>query len=197
MNIENTSLSQLRKTVIEKLKYHYAHGNLEDEEFERMIAEATNAEVKDALVPINSMLSPIPENDWAGETSSEPSLTRRERGTFMNILGGTERRGSWNVPKVNRCVNILGGTELNLSQCQLNNEDTVFEVFCLLGGLEIIVPDNANVIVEGIPILGGFEDSTNSHSSVGPRIIVKGLVALGGVEIRQMSKRERKRLKHS
>ncbi|MBN2511223.1 MAG: DUF1707 domain-containing protein [Spirochaetales bacterium] len=197
MDMEHVSLSQLRKTVIEKLKYHYAHGNLEDEEFERMLGEATNAETKDALVPIHKMLSPVPEEDTDSKKTSaaSSSVTRKSYGTFMSILGGTERRGIWNVPKRNRCINILGGTELNLTQCELNNEDTVFEVVCILGGMEIIVPDNVNVVVESIPILGGIEDSTQSHSVNGPTIIIRGIVALGGIEIRQLTKRERRKLK--
>ncbi len=187
MDLEDTSTSQLRKAVIEKLKYNYAHGNLEEDEFENMLSDATNAETKNSLVPVYNAIAELP-NPTRSEDEPLPVI-RKKHGTLVNILSGVDRRGNWNVPKSLRMINILGGATLDLSQC--DDEETVIEMLCILGGSEIIVPENADVTVEGVPILGGLEDSTAGGD--GPRIKIKGIFALGGVEIRNMNKRERKK----
>jgi hypothetical protein len=40
------------------------------------------------------------------------------------------------------------------------------------------------VVLEGTPIMGGFEEKTVPPSSVAKRLIVRGYVIMGGLEVR-------------
>ena len=62
----------------------------------------------------------------------------------------------------------------------------VIEVFCLCGGIDIIVPSNWSVKNETTALLGGIEDSRRNKNLVEPNkiLIIKGIVMLGGLEIK-------------
>ncbi len=183
-------LNQYREQVVERLQYNYAHGELNEEEFEELLSIAINATSKQALVPVESTLIPLPGKEHAANSSSRP-----KRSALTTIFGGTERKGVWNVPENLKVTNIFGGTELNLSQCPLGGSETRINLLCVMGGVEIVVPDNASVEVNGTPIFGGIENSTAGYNSSGPKIHISGLIFFGGVEVRYMSKKERRRLK--
>jgi hypothetical protein len=53
------------------------------------------------------------------------------------------------------------------------------------GGIEIKVPENWSVSGRVTPILGGYEDKTRRVADgTNQRLLVRGLVIMGGVEIK-------------
>jgi len=80
---------------------------------------------------------------------------------------------------------IMGGCEIDLRQAAMQADVAVINAFSFWGGIEIRVPDNWMVTTEVLPLLGGCEDHTEAHGD-GPRkhLIIKGLVVMGGVEVR-------------
>jgi len=82
---------------------------------------------------------------------------------------------------------VMGGVEVDLRQASISEESAVIDVFALWGGIEIKVPQEWTVDVKGLPIMGGFENTT--HSSVtdpalAQKLIVRGTAIMGGVEIK-------------
>lgn len=195
MDVHEKSLSDFRGSVIDKLSYNYAHGVLEENEFEQLLEQVTEAETYIALETIDRMFPPVPLDTARQSDTARQAVPARRAGSFLfTMFGGTERRGRSIVPEHTTVVTIFGGADLDLSQCVFEQEEICVQVFCAFGGVDIIVPDNAEVIVEGIPILGGFEDSSRPLKRGGPCIRVRGFVAFGGVEVRNMKKKERLRL---
>lgn len=79
---------------------------------------------------------------------------------------------------------ILGGTEIDLRQCDIKGT-AVIDVTCILGGCEIRVPEDWNVIFKGSPVLGGFEDSRKSATINSAKVLeITGLVLLGGLDVK-------------
>lgn len=81
---------------------------------------------------------------------------------------------------------IMGGCEIDLHQASIKDPNgAVIDVFTLWGGIEIRVPDDWAVDVQGIPLMGGFDDKTHppKGGSV-KKLIVKGTVVMGGMEIK-------------
>lgn len=79
---------------------------------------------------------------------------------------------------------FMGGIELDLRGSDMQ-EPAILDVFVMWGGAEIRVPDDWTVELRGMPILAGFEDKTRSQS--GPahkRLIVRGAVIMGGIEVK-------------
>ena len=52
-----------------------------------------------------------------------------------------------------------------------------------MGGIEVIVPEDAEVHVMGLGIMGGFDHGASGAGSRAARIIVKGLAFMGGVAV--------------
>ena len=77
----------------------------------------------------------------------------------------------------------MGGCELDLRECSIKN-DAVIQVFVAMGGVSIRVPPDWLVVLQGNPILGGFDEQTASPPNSAKRLIVKGYAIMGGVEIR-------------
>jgi hypothetical protein len=102
-------------------------------------------------------------------------------------LGGATRRCNSADFRGGDLVAFMGGCEVDLRQAHIQGEAAVIEAFAFWGGIEIRVPEDWTVTVEGIALLGAYEDSTHTRESgVMPRqeLIVKGLAIMGGVEIK-------------
>ncbi|WP_202424030.1 LiaI-LiaF-like domain-containing protein [Duganella lactea] len=80
---------------------------------------------------------------------------------------------------------IMGGSDLDLRQASING-DAVLNLFAFCGGITIKVPVDWIVLLEGTPIMGGFEEKTMppAAGSVPKRLILRGYVIMGGVEVR-------------
>jgi hypothetical protein len=59
-------------------------------------------------------------------------------------------------------------------------------VVAIMGGCEIIVPEDATVRVNGIGIMGAFDHSGNGAGSpAGPVITIDGFALMGGVDVKR------------
>lgn len=185
MNAEN--LENYRNELIELLQEHYAHGKLNEAEYERLLDTAMNAKSATALQPVETAIAP------ARREGSPKMQHRPESDTLFAVFGGSERGGIWAVPEEINVYTVFGGVDLDLSQCELDTE-TEINLTCVFGGVEIVVPDNARVEVNCIPVFGGVENKSDGRGVLGPVIKVSGFLLFGGAEIRTMNRKERKRL---
>lgn len=81
---------------------------------------------------------------------------------------------------------VLGGVTLDLSEAIPAATGAVVDATAILGGVTILVPRGWIVEVRGIPVLGGWDDTTD-RSAIGsgaPRLEVRALVAMGGLEVK-------------
>ncbi len=84
---------------------------------------------------------------------------------------------------------ILGNIVLDLSETALAS-DAKLSVTVLLGGCEILVPVGWEVRIGGVPLLGGWDDTTRKAGvpSDGPVLNVRAVSILAGVEVRHPSR---------
>lgn len=79
---------------------------------------------------------------------------------------------------------IFGGLTINMRSVTLIG-DVVINVTAVFGSVDIIVPDNVQVVSNVIPILGGVDNKyASSRDSTAPKIIINGNTVFGGLEIR-------------
>jgi predicted membrane protein len=102
------------------------------------------------------------------------------------MLGGTEQRSNAADFRGGDVTAILGGAKIDLRNASIKSGDAVIDTFAMWGGIEIIVPRGWSVSVQGTPILGAYEDKSEQHPETagGPRLVVRGVVVMGGVEIK-------------
>ena len=78
---------------------------------------------------------------------------------------------------------VMGGCEIDLRQASIASGEAVVDVFALWGGIELKVPGHWVVVNQVVPILGGVDQKTRASNPDGPRLIVRGTVVMGGVDI--------------
>jgi hypothetical protein len=80
---------------------------------------------------------------------------------------------------------FMGGVNLDLRQAGLaDDEEAEIDVFAMWGGIEIRVPREWTVVSKVMPLMGAFEDKSEPLAGATRRLIVRGLVVMGGVEVK-------------
>jgi predicted membrane protein len=87
---------------------------------------------------------------------------------------------------------VMGGAQIDLRRAIIPpGEEAVIDVFVLMGGGEIIVPPSWDVVTPLVPVMGGVEDKrlaplpgADSLAGPAPRLVLRGLLLMGGFEIK-------------
>src|SRR5689334_3625286 len=97
-----TRARESRERVIAGLSEHFAHDRLDIDEFERRV---TVAQTSDSPAEIEALLADLPALDpgtalaTVPATALVPASQVQDRQTMFAVMGGSERRGAWNVPR--------------------------------------------------------------------------------------------------
>lgn len=204
---------QDRNRVAEALSHAFAQGQLDYEEFDQRTSTIWATKYRDELLaPLADLYpdparildqqlpvvrpehTPVPPPQPHARTGRSLQQVTGEPGgdSFsLAVMGGSDRSGSWLCAPTHTSVALMGGTSLDLRHARLGARETVIYAVALMGGVEIIVPEDVRVISEGVGVMGGFDVS--DHESVtlaqtdipvdSPVIRLRGLGLMGGVEI--------------
>jgi hypothetical protein len=80
-------------------------------------------------------------------------------------------------------VTIFGGGEIDAGLVKTKKTNIDVDLVAIFGGLKLIVPKGWQVKSEGVGIIGGFNNSTNSPVKSGVTVHLKGAAIFGGVEV--------------
>ena len=153
-----------------------------DERLSAVYAARTYGELARVTADLPAEDHPVPESHAAARRYAFGGPPTSTAG--VGILGGFRRRGGWTVPRVFTSVCCMGGGELDLREARFAEREVTIRVYAFMGGVQIIVPDDAEVHVNGLGIMGGFDDKATGGGAPGaPRIIVKGVAVWGGASI--------------
>src|SRR4029077_2835271 len=177
-----------RDHTAEVLRRAAAEGRITFEELDERIGQAYAAKT---FADLEALTRDIPN---AGVRTPAPATTRYQppqipEGTpspsfSVAILSGAQRAGPWLVPPSYTAVAILGGVDLDLRHARFTAAEVTIRAFCLLGSVSITVPEDMDVDVSGIGIMGAFDHRANAPGAPGaPRLRIVGFAMLGGVEV--------------
>jgi hypothetical protein len=156
-----------------------------DERLDAVYAAKTYAELEPithdlpgtgaAYVPAVSSAAPADPARFGGTPTS---------GGAVAILGGFSRKGDWVVPKDFNAFCFMGGGEIDMRDATFAEREVSIHIVAIMGGCEVIVPEDATVRVTGIGIMGAFDHSiAGSGTPDGPVITVNGVAIMGGVDV--------------
>ena len=84
-----------------------------------------------------------------------------------------------------KVVSVFGGSNINLTQAEMQPGSHMLEMICVFGGSTLIVPADWNVKVEMFSIFGGFEDKrVTGQVDYNKTLILKGVAIFGGGEVK-------------
>jgi hypothetical protein len=103
------------------------------------------------------------------------------------LMSGFNRAGRWVVPRRFTGLAIMGFGSMDMRNASFAEQTVRVTVFTLMGGMEIVVPEDAEVQAHGLGIMGGFGGHrvTSTDQAGEPVIIVTGLAIMGGIIIRR------------
>jgi predicted membrane protein len=79
----------------------------------------------------------------------------------------------------------FGGANIDLRDSVLAQEGARLELTAAFGGIDLILPQNWKLDIDGIPLFGGWSNKTApSASAEGPVLTVRCLAMFGGIELK-------------
>ena len=108
---------------------------------------------------------------------------------LVAVMGGHEESGSWDAGDRIHAIAAMGGVDADLRHATMN-EHLVIDATALMGGIDIIVPDGAEVRMSGFALMGGRSNTAKGPRQPGaPLIEVKAFALMGGVDVRHAKRR--------
>jgi len=103
------------------------------------------------------------------------------------IFSGQERKIQTSQFKGGRVTAIFGGCDLDFTSAGLEGGKATVEATAIFGGVEIVVPRDWHVVIDGTPILGGVSDERRqpiSSAEAKATLYVKGTAIFGGISVK-------------
>ncbi len=119
-----------------------------------------------------------------------------DRDNTMNafaVLSGIKRTSAAERFRGGEITAFMGGAQLDLRQAVIPpGEEASLEIFIVMGGCEIWVPPTWTVETPLVPVMGGVDDkrlpvlpgADNLAGRPAPRLVLRGLILMGGIEIK-------------
>lgn len=188
-----------REHAVEILSRAVADGRLSVDELDGRLQSAYAARTRRELASLIGDVSIDTELDRPAASTSRQGdgVAVREgpggSGWIVSILGGHERKGYWRIARACTVVNVMGGSEIDLNDAELASLETQLNIYSLMGGCEVRVPDGVRVEVSKLALLGGNEvDLGVEHPPAGaPLIRIRIVSVMSGCEVRRGRKRSR------
>lgn len=206
------------------LQEAFSEGRLTVAEFDERTSQAYQARFQTELAqltvdlsPARQVVDPRPDlcADGAGRSDTPAEMDARraydrapvrrvtgETGTSASIavMGGCDRTGVWTIAENHTAVAVMGGITIDLRRANLQSAAITIRVFAVWGGVEILVPDDLHLVMDGFGLMGGFAEDPSTWKQDprpvrqappgAPTVRVTGLALMGGVGVRRVPRPE-------
>lgn len=118
--------------------------------------------------------------------ASDMGYSKEDFVEATSVFGGAKKIIISKNFKGGDIVNIFGGTELDLSQADINGIATI-DLTTIFGGTKLLIPSNWSVKSEAVTIFGGIEDKRRIQAvTEAPQktLLLRGTVIFGGIDIK-------------
>jgi hypothetical protein len=177
-----------RHKVAEILRQAAGEGRLDLDELDERLESAYAAKTYADLVPITADL-PLRGSEHLPGPAASPAAPAARHETTLAFMGGSSRKGLWEVGATHTAFAMWAGITLDLRESRFTSRETVIYANAIWAGIDIIVNEHTHVIVDGIGIMGGFEQARDKVApAVGPEspvVRVKGIALMAGVSVQR------------
>ncbi|MEU7554263.1 DUF1707 domain-containing protein [Streptomyces sp. NPDC044571] len=108
--------------------------------------------------------------------------------TVLAVCSSASRKGRWRPGPHTRAVSVMGDIGIDLTEAVFAQQVTEIQVTCILGNVEVLVPENVTLRGYGGGVLGNFEVRGEGGAATDPNapvVIVRGFSLLGNIEARR------------
>jgi hypothetical protein len=174
-----------REQVAEQLRQAAGDGRLTLDELDDRLSQAYAARTFGDLEPLTHDLpsagtgpaaAPVPTTRVGGTATSHFALS---------VMGGFGRKGDWVAPRNFTAITVMGGGSIDLRAASFAEPHVTIRAFALMGGIEILVPEGVEVVLHGVPIMGGIDGPAGSNPPPGaPRVTILAVAVMGGIDVK-------------
>ena len=181
-----------RHRVAEALREAAGEGRLDLEELDERLEAAYGAKVYADLVPILADLpdAQLPAVRAAASLTRAPgSATERSYDKSFSMMGGQTRKGVWEIGPEHQAFTLMGGIDLDLREAVFEADEVVITAVAIMGGIDIYVNASTKVSVEGVGIMGDFDQARDKVEPDlrpdSPTVRVTGVALMGAVTVKR------------
>ena len=175
-----------RHQVAELLRQAAGEGRIDIDELDERLEATFAAKTYADLVPITVDLPTQPITQAHAPTrGTTPATTTYE--TSLALMGGASRKGAWLVPERHTAFSMMGGVDLDLREATFAAREVTIVANTIMGAVDIVVDAHTVVIVDGVGVMGSFEQGRDRvEAQLGPDspvVRVKGFALMGAVTV--------------
>jgi hypothetical protein len=102
-------------------------------------------------------------------------------------MSGVTRKGLWQVDGTHTAFALMGEVRLDLREAQFTSRETVISACAIWAGIDIFVNAHTRVVVDGIGIMGAFDQARDRVAPDlrpdSPVVRVNGLALMAGITV--------------
>jgi hypothetical protein len=171
-----------RDATLRELGDNAAAGRLTLDELEERSSRALAARTRGDLAALTTDLpreaAPAPAQVPA------PAAARRPVRWMVAIMGGSHRRGRFRAVGSINAVAVMGGDEIDLREAEIEGGELTLNLFALMGGANVYIPDSVEVEVGGLSLMGGNTEVGLERPRPGaPLVRIRAYNLMGGATI--------------
>jgi hypothetical protein len=175
-----------RHRVAEVLREAAGDGRLDLAELDDRLGAAYAAKTYGDLVPITADL-PLAGRPHQPVPQAAGSAEHYDRS--LAVMSSSARRGEWDPGESYSAFALMGNIVLDLRQAVLTRPETVINASTVMGGIDVYVDAHTRVIVDGVAIMGTFEQGRDKVEAQlrpdSPLVRVRGMALMGSVTVRR------------
>ena len=180
-----------REAVAEQLRVAAGDGRLDLDELEERITAVYSAKTYAELEPITRDLpvgstvpgatAPAPVTRGRWRVGLKPGRTKT-----VVVMGGSESKGKWVVPRSYKAFAWMGGIELDLREADFEDMEVTINASTWMGGIAIVVPEGLNVHVHGFGFMGAYSGTPGGEvDPTAPTVHIRGFAFMGAVDVKR------------
>ena len=175
-----------RDVTLKVLNEHAAVGRLTLDELEERAGQALAAKTRGDLA---ALTSDLPQESTpavgASPAGASPARARKPVRWMIAVMGGSHRRGRFRTVGSINALAVMGGDEIDLREAEMEGGELTLNLFSLMGGSNVYVPDTIEVEMGGFSLMGGNDVRGNQRSPRpgAPLVRIRGFNLMGGATV--------------
>ncbi|MFZ2241969.1 MAG: DUF1707 domain-containing protein [Gordonia amarae] len=182
-----------RELVQQILSSALSNGSLSLSEFDerssKLVMAKTFGDLDDLTddLPVAQLGVPIPPASGVAQaTRIGTGSGRRRVQNAIAVMSGWDIGGNAAVGDNLQAFALMGGIDIDLREVEFTAPQLTIRCAAIMGGIDITVPPEVTVEVNGLALMGGFGTKAAGLGAPGaPTVIVTGLALMGGVDVKR------------